>query len=131
MGIYSQKAIEDLCGKLQSLPPIKSAVVFLNKLMEYNVLHAPQQVMLVRQSTCSGKDVTVHGPVRIRHFTLHYVPGFTHKQQMQLLFDILQGIPLPFQLLRCTTSTTNEELELFFQRMTKFPENQYVVNTNV
>ena len=113
--------IEDLGEALLLLPAIQSAKVFLNKLMEYNDLHAPQKMMLVKQSG------TVHGSVRLRHFTLHYVPGFTHKQQMQLLFSILQGAPLPFQLLQCTANTTAEELELFFQRMALFSVHKYVI----
>ena len=128
-----QRAIRELGVKqLQSMPAIKSAVVFLNKLMEYDDQYAPRQEMLVNQFTYpDGQDA--HGPVRLRHFTLHYVPGFNHKQQMLLLFDLLHGVPMPFQLMRCTVSTTTEELELFFQRMALFPaEHKYVIfNTNL
>ena len=94
--------------------------MFLNKLMEYN---ATQQMML----QCTQANERVKSPVTIRHFTLHYVPGFTHDLQIQLLFDILQRIPLPFQLFHCTINTTAEEIELFFQRMTLFSDHKYII----
>ena len=116
-----QKAIEDLGEELLLSPAIQSAVVFLNKLMEYNDLQA---MVLFKQSDTDCSD-------RPRQFTLYYVPGFTHKQQTQLLFSILQEVPLPFQLLHCTASTTVEELELFFQRIALFPEYKYVIFSSI
>ena len=130
--IQIQRAVEDLAENLVSLPAIENAEVFLNKLMEYNESDAPQHLMLVKQCTQSRKEIVASGPVRLRHFTLHYIPGFTHRQHIQLLFDILKTLPLPFQLLHCTANTTAEELELFFQRMGFFPEHKYIVlNTSL
>lgn len=106
---------------------VSSAMALLNKLMEYDTQYAPRNVTLVKHCTGYDRRATLHGPLHLKHFTLHYVPEFSHKQQIQLLCDILQGIPLPFQLLRCNNKTTIEEIELFFQRIASFPEHKYVI----
>ena len=70
-------------------------------------------------------------PTHIR-FDLHYLPNFTHKQQVQFLCSLFERIPFPFQLLRCTSTTTNEEVQLFFERIVLFPWHKYVIlNTNL
>ena len=106
---------------------VGSARALLNKLMEYDTQYAPRNVTLVKHYTGCDRRGTLHGPLCLRHFTLHYVPEFSHKQQIHLLCDILQDIPLPFQLLRCNNKTTIEEIELFFQRIASFPEHKYVI----
>ena len=122
-----QKAIGELKDSDEMVSVVSSARALLNKLMEYDTQYAPRNVTLVKHYTGCDRRGTLHGPLCLRHFTLHYVPEFSHKQQIHLLCDILQDIPLPFQLLRCNNKTTIEEIELFFQRIASFPEHKYVI----
>ena len=120
-------AVNELRGSLESLPAVKCAGEVLNKIFEYDSTHAPRQVTLLNQAPERSIDDTIHGPLKPRHFHLHSVPDVSYKQQVQLLCGILQGLPLPFQLLRCTNKTTEEELSLFFQRISSFREHKYVI----
>ena len=51
---------------------------------------------------------------------MHYYPGFSQKELIPLILSIFGEFPKPFQILRCQSSSTLEELHLFLQRAAKF-----------
>ena len=98
---------------------------FLNTMM---ISTPPKQLTLLNKSTCTP----IHGSLNPIHFNLHYIPDFTHKQQLQFLCGLFEGVPFPFQLVCCTNRTTANELKLFFMRMMSFPQHKYVImNANL
>ena len=105
------------------------AAKILLKLFEYSDgRYTPTQVTLLNEDTGTLRC----GSLNLVHFDLHYIPDFTHKQQLQFLCGLFNGIPFPFQLVCCTNKTTDNELKLFFMRMIHFPKHRYVImNANL
>ena len=46
---------------------------------------------------------------------------------MHLIYFVFEGFPSSKQLLRCDRHTTLEELDIFFERITFFPKNRYLI----
>ena len=100
------------------------------KLFEYRDIYAPREVTLLNQPLGDGIVAVakgIHGPLRLRNFCLHSMPDLSHKQQIELLYDIFQGLPLPFQFLHCTNKTTQEEISLFLQRSATYPQHKFIM----
>ena len=55
---------------------------------------------------------TPHG----NKFTLHAVHNFTPLQMLQLIFTVFHGVPNSFQIFQCTPDTTEQQLNMFFDR---------------
>ena len=63
-----------------------------------------------------------------RPFVIHSLHDFNTREVLQVVFYIFSGtIPAPFQILRCSDTTTKSELELFFARVKYWPEHQYLI----
>ena len=60
-------------------------------------------------------------------FMLHSVHGFTPEQMLELIFTVFQCVPKSFQLFKCSTSTTKQQLELFFNRIEQWKAIQYLI----
>lgn len=61
-------------------------------------------------------------------FQLYTAISFTNMELVCLIFYIFGNkFPLPFQLLQCSTSCTKEDLQLFFERVDKYPEYKYLL----
>lgn len=52
---------------------------------------------------------------------------YTNLMLMDLILWVFGEIPSYFQILRCSVSTTEEDIELFFDRMNHFPQKQYLI----
>ena len=61
---------------------------------------------------------------------LHSCPGFTQNELIPLILSIFDGIPKPFQIFRCQSSSLQEELDLFLQRATKFAIPHLILEVN-
>lgn len=126
-------ALQDVGENLNTLPFVEYAATILSKLFEYDQgNYVPKKETLVY--TCPRQDQAslFHGSLCPRHFILHFVPNFTHKQQVQFLCSLFQRIPFSFQLLCCTNKTTEDELQLYFQRIAFFSDHKYVIiNANL
>ena len=132
-----QIALKELRKKedtFRNLSYVQFAKIFLSALFAQDCddKYAPRHITLLN---CIQKGIQAPPSlVALNHirFDLHYLPNFTHKQQVQFLCSLFERIPFPFQLLRCTNTTTNEEVQLFFQRIVLFPGHKYVIlNTNL
>ena len=60
-------------------------------------------------------------------FQLFSAFDFSNMDLVRLIYWIFDDFPESFQLLRCSLSTTNEEVELFFDRINKYPEFRYLI----
>jgi hypothetical protein len=64
---------------------------------------------------------------------LHHCPKdstFSQKHLVMLVISLYQGAPEAFQIFHCQSSTTREELEFFFKRVTKHPLAYFVIEIN-
>ena len=52
---------------------------------------------------------------------LHYCPGCSQAQLIHLIISIYDGVPESFEVFRCHSSSSKEELSLFLSRMAKHP----------
>ena len=61
---------------------------------------------------------------------LHSCPGFTQNELIPMILSIFGGVPEPFQIFRCQSSSTQEELDLFLQRAAEFPITHLILEVN-
>ncbi len=57
---------------------------------------------------------------------LHRAPKYNQNQLIRLVIGIYGGPPQAFQLLRCHSTTSEQDLRLFIKRILKHPGHQYV-----
>ena len=62
---------------------------------------------------------------------LHYCPGYTQAQLIQLTVTIYGGVPEAFEVFRCHPSSTKEELSLFLKRVAKHPLQYLILGVNL
>ena len=62
---------------------------------------------------------------------LHYCPGYTQAQLIQLIVTIYGGVPEAFEVFRCHPSSTKEELSLFLKRLAKHPLQYLILGVNL
>ena len=62
---------------------------------------------------------------------LHYCPGYSQAQLIQLIVSIYDGIPEAFEVFRCHHSSTKEELSLFLERLAKHPLRYLILGVNL
>ena len=61
---------------------------------------------------------------------LHYCPGFTQGQLIQMVVGICSGIPEAFEVFHCRPTTTEGELTLFLNRAMKHRLRSLVLEVN-
>ena len=61
---------------------------------------------------------------------LHICPGFTQQNLITLMLNIFGGVPEPFQIFRCQSSSKIGELDLFLKRATQFPVPHLILEVN-
>ena len=62
---------------------------------------------------------------------LHYCPGYSQAQLIQLIVSIYAGVPEAFEVFRCHPSSTKEELSLFLKRLAKHPLQYLILGVNL
>lgn len=50
-------------------------------------------------------------------YQLHHCLGYSHVQLIRLITELYEGVPEPFEVFRCSSRTTQEELHLFIERL--------------
>ena len=106
--------------------PMLTISMFLSELLLNHSL--PTRIKTARKSTMS-----VAGRMSITpecSQVLHSCPGFTQNELIPLILSIFDGIPEPFQMFRCQSSSTQEELDLFLQRAAKFAIPHLILEVN-
>ena len=61
---------------------------------------------------------------------LHFCPAYTQDRLIQVIFSIYSGVPESFEVFRCRPTTNEEELNLFFHRISKYPRHYLVLEVN-
>ena len=61
---------------------------------------------------------------------LHYCPGYSQTQLIHLIISIYDGVPEAFEVFRCHSSSSKEELNLFMKRMAKHPLQYLILEVN-
>ena len=59
--------------------------------------------------------------------TLHSVHNFTPLQMFKLIFTVFDSVPNSFQLLQCSSNTSRQQLDLFFDRLMHWKQFHYLV----
>ena len=61
------------------------------------------------------------------NFTLFTAYNFSNLNIVCAIYDVFDGLPNSFQLLRCCNSTRSEDIKLFFDRVNNFPKLRYLI----
>ncbi|KAL5475165.1 hypothetical protein EMCRGX_G027231 [Ephydatia muelleri] len=61
---------------------------------------------------------------------VHSCPGFTQTELIPIILSIFNGVPEPFQIFRCQSSSTQVELDLFLRRAATFPIPHLILEVN-
>lgn len=75
---------------------------------------------------CSVSQHSFSEPTQL----LHYCPRYSQAQLIQLIVSIYNGVPEAFEVFRCHTSSTKEELSLFLQRVAKHRLQYLILDVN-
>ena len=62
--------------------------------------------------------------------TLHYCPGYSQKELVQLIVSICNGVPESYEVFHCHKSSSREELELFLKRALHHPLHYLMLEVN-
>ena len=62
--------------------------------------------------------------------SLHYAPKYSQAQLIQLIVSIYGGVPKSFEVFHCRSTSTEEELSLFLERVAKQPLRYLVLEVN-
>ena len=63
----------------------------------------------------------------VNKFTLHAVHDFTPLQMLQLILTVFDGVPNSFQIFQCTSNTTEQQLDIFFDRALHWSDIRYLL----
>ena len=61
------------------------------------------------------------------NFTLFTAYNFSNLNIVCAIYDVFDGLPNSFQLLRCCNLTRSEDIKLFFDRVYCFPKLRYLI----
>ena len=109
---------EVACLKL----PVEIVGLFLQKVIMERFDQDPVSILPCLSSKKLERSLQIDS-----RFTLHSVHNFTPEQMLQLIFTVFKCVPKSFQLLKCSTSTTRQQLELFFNRIIQWRGIQYLI----
>ena len=62
--------------------------------------------------------------------SLHYAPKYSQAELIRLIVSIYGGVPESFEVFHCRSTSTEEELSLFLERMAKQPLRYMVLEVN-
>ena len=114
---FSQECLIDL-PKHQY--PAKTTGIFLQRLL--NSMNKCRLKPLEGDKFSNGRSKLASS------FQLFSAFDFSNMDLVRLIYWIFDNrFPESFQLLRCSLSTTNEEVELFFDRINKYSEFRYLI----
>ena len=103
--------------------PVYTMGTFLNFIFENHVL--PHRCDHSSSYVISGSSVG-HEFVQL----LHYCPGYSQYSLIRFVIGLLHGVPESFEVFRCCSSTTEEDLKLFMKRASKHPLTYLVLEVN-
>ena len=102
--------------------PVKVVGKFLHSIFENGALPPAIRLYAVNVSL---QPVQIHDKHK---FTLHSVHNkFSPLQMLQLIFTVFDGAPNSFQIFQCTPDTTEQLLNIFFDRVFHWSGMQYLL----
>ena len=117
-----QQCLPHWCGSIYTCAAMEIVGGFLGDLLHHSAL--PQ------------RSIKVFRPVKgSTHFTdgsqfLHCAPNYKQSQLVRLIISICDGVPESFEVFRCQTSTSQEQLGLFLERVEKQPLRYLIMEVN-
>ena len=115
--------IYHLQGVLHHLPvKVSSENSLLNLPVKVvgNFLHSIFANEFLPPAICLYAVIPLHNNVptapHVNKFTLHAVHNSTPLQILQLILTVFDGVPNSFQIFQCTSNTTEQQLDIFFDR---------------
>ena len=118
----------DLHQDIVAALPVKIVGRFLSTIIK-NVSgkEATSLLSLLPAATHLSMSQTILPVYMGSRLTLHSVHNFTHMQLFQLIFTVFDGVPNSFQLLQCSSNTSRQQLDLFFDRLMHWKQFHYLV----
>eukprot|EP00117_Sycon_ciliatum_P002930 scpid215/ scgid3933/ E3 ubiquitin-protein ligase RNF213 len=113
-----------LGSRLQNAPPIEVVGDFLKRLS--NAIGGDQGALslLPGKTSAMSADSPLHQEHRC---ILHVTSPSTPAEMLRLLLSIFMAIPHSFQVLRCQSSTTEEQLSLFLRKAFLYTDGTFVL----
>ena len=97
--------------------PVEVVGKFLHSIFEDDLLlPAIRLYAIVPPQAANHSNVQVPAMPHMNKFTLHAVHDFTPLQMLQLILTVFDGVPNSFQIFQCTPNTTEQQLDIFFDR---------------
>ena len=94
---------------------------FLEKLLVNHTLPRCRPMAL----NCSVDTTHLHS-----HQILHFAPNYKQSQLVRLVVYIYGGVPESFEVFHCKSSSTQDELSLFLDRVERRPLNYLLLEVN-
>lgn len=123
-----QKILQKFCFD-ENTSPIDIAGNFLDELF---TLTSKAAIQLPQRYSYSPPPLSINSCKDICS-TLHIALGFTQAQIIPLILSIYDGLPEAFEVLHCTTHTTEQDIKLFMKRVmiTKHARKYLVLEVDV
>ena len=61
---------------------------------------------------------------------LYFCPSYTQRRLIQVIISLYSGVPESFEVFRCHPTTSEEELNLFFLRASKYFRHYVILEVN-
>jgi len=114
--------------------PMEVVGSFLSNVFQIFNRESPHPLPKRYQDDLSQFSSSKTTPLSLQHeefvHVLHIALDFTHSELVGLLLRIYGGPPEPFEVLHCTSSTTEEDVKLFMKRVHRHPRKYLVLEVN-
>ena len=105
-------------------PPVRTVGLFLNFLFKDHVL--PQRCLPSSPHSIRPMFSSAQNFVQM----LHFCPEYSQSCLIKLIVNLYSGVPEPFEVFRCHSSTTEEELNIFLKRASNYGRHYLVLEVN-
>lgn len=113
---------------LQDLTPIYNESLYpteiIGQFLEDLVKHSQVENFLASFISTVNVSPSKKDPFMVSLISTY---NYTNLELVKLIYKVFDGFPWYFQLFRCSLSTVQEEIELFFDRIDHFPQPQYLI----
>ena len=108
-------------------PPVRIVGGFLKNLFEEHLLpHRCQVTSPLRPRSITASLSVAQEFVQL----LHFCPNYTQDRLIRVIVGLYDGVPESFEVFHCRPTTTEEELNLFLKRASKYPLQYLILEVN-
>ena len=111
----------------KSDPPVRIVGAFLSSLFQDHLLpHRCQITSPLRPRSITASLSMVQDFVQL----LHFCPDYSQDRLVRVIVGLYNGVPESFEVFHCRPTTTEEELNLFLKRASKYPLQYLILEVN-